>query len=76
MTDKEKDPIRNRPADKGSNEDPDVRDRSGLKPGSSTISDSKSDESDEHLTETASDNFRTEKFGENADTSFDEVDED
>lgn len=64
---------RNRPSEVGRDNDPHLRDDSALQPGISTVSSSDTDEADESLTETASDDFTEEEFGEGADEAFDEV---
>jgi len=63
----------NRPSVAGRGNDPDLRDDSALQPGVSTISSSDTDEVNDSLTETASDDFAEDKFGEGADEAFDEV---
>lgn len=68
-----KGPKRNLPSDEGRSKDPHRREESGQQPGASTYSSSDTDDLNQDLTETASDNFRTEPFGEDADTKFDEV---
>lgn len=66
---------RNEPAEKGQNKDSNLRDESALQPGISTVSNSNYDEHNEELTKTAADNFRGENnLDENADPTFDEVD--
>jgi len=67
---------RDRPAEEGRKNDPDLRDETDIQPGVSTISSSPTDEANQHLTKTASDNFRTTEFAVDADKRFDEVDED
>ncbi len=67
------DTVRNRPSDEGEHNDPNIRDDSALKPGTNTISNSDTDDVNNHLTKTASDGFRTEKADKRADKSFDEV---
>ena len=69
------DPLRNRPSDDGAHNDPNIRDESALKPGTYTISDSKTDDVNNHLTKTASDSFREGVADKKADTRFDEVDD-
>ena len=64
---------RNRPAEAGRNNDPDIRDESGQQPGVNTMSSSETDEANQHLTKTAADSFRDEKADPNADPSFDEI---
>ncbi len=69
-------PNRNRPADKGRNNDPYTRDDSGQQPGVSTMSNSgNNEEFNERLSSTASDNFREKNFGSDADSAFDEIGE-
>jgi hypothetical protein len=73
--DKHNDDIkRNRPADDGRRNDPNIRDESALQPGTNTISSSDTDDVNQHLTRTASDNFRTGQRDPKADPSFDEID--
>ncbi|MFL5740550.1 MAG: hypothetical protein ACJ75B_10065 [Flavisolibacter sp.] len=68
-------PRRNEPAEEGRKNDPDLRDRSGVQPGTSTISKSETDEDNQELTKTGADNFRTDTEKDpNADPAFDEVD--
>ena len=65
---------RNKPSDKGENNDPNVRDESASKPSIETVSNSTYEDDNEELTETAADDFREEtNFDQNADPSFDEV---
>ena len=45
--------LRNRPAEKGRNDDPDLRDRSGIQPGTGTISRSETDPENEIRTRTS-----------------------
>ena len=68
-----KGPKRNLPSDAGRSNDPHRREESAQQPGVSTYSSSDTDNTNQDLTETASDNFRTEPVGEDADTSFDEI---
>jgi len=51
------DPQRNRPQSEGEKNDPDLRDRSGVQPGASTVSSSPTDKANEKLTETNSGSF-------------------
>jgi hypothetical protein len=67
---------RNTPAEEGGNDDPNLRDHSGIQPGVSTISSSETDRVNEAYQELASDNFREDEFGKDADKSFDEIEED
>ena len=68
------DPTRNRPADEGRRNDPDVRDESAIQPGVNTVS-SSTDSGNKELTKTAAGDFRTNDEGDkNADPAFDEVD--
>jgi hypothetical protein len=76
MNNKEKDPVRNRPAEERTNNDPNVRDQDARQPDVNTISGNKDyEEANEDLTKTASDNFREDNWANDADTRFDEVDE-
>lgn len=69
------DPVRNRPAEEGQRNDPDLRDESGIQPGVNTISSSNTDAQDKELSKTAADNYRTsDEEDKNADPEFDEVD--
>lgn len=67
---------RNVPSDEGRRGDPHKRDESAAQPGVNTISSAPNDDANQHLTETASDNFQTDKWHSDAkaDPSFDEVD--
>jgi hypothetical protein len=67
------DPKRNRPSEEGKDNDPNVKDDSAIQPHVNTISSSNSDNSNEQLTKTANDDFRTEKKNDKADTVFDEI---
>ena len=51
-------PSRNRPADEGRRNDPDLRDESAAQPGVNTLSSSDYDDNNQKLTETAAHNFR------------------
>jgi len=62
-----KDPNRNRPAEEGRKNDPDLRDESAAQPGVQTMSSSTADEANQHLTETARDSFREGDRDKNAD---------
>jgi len=66
------DPGRNRPAEKGKDHDPDLRDDSAIQPGVSTISTSDSDKQDESKTQTGKDSFRTAADDPYADRDFEE----
>jgi len=67
------DPKRNVPAEKGRRNDPHVRDEDATQPGLNTISSAPNDEANQHLTRTASDDFREDSPGdEKADKRFDE----
>lgn len=63
---------RNRPAEEGKNNDPNLRDYAGQQPGASTISTSRTDEANQELTETAKDGFNENKPDERADATLDE----
>lgn len=64
-------------AEKGSNNDPGLRDQTAMPPGTNTIRNSDYDDANEHLTGTAADDFRTQdKKDPNADKSFDDVEND
>ena len=67
------DPKRNRPTEKGERNDPNIRDEDAGQPGVKTISSGNNDDANQHLTKTASDDFREDKAGdENADKRFDD----
>lgn len=53
-----KDTNRNRPAEEGRKNDPDLRDESAAQPGVQTMSSSDTDEGNQHLTETTRNSFR------------------
>jgi hypothetical protein len=68
----EKDFTRNRPTEKGQQNDPNLRD-DDARQGANTMSTSKTDNAKENLTRTTSDNFREDSPGdEKADKRFDE----
>jgi hypothetical protein len=73
---KEKEPQRNKTADQGKNNDPGLRDQSQQQPGVQTRSSNDSDESDQRLTKTASDNFREDDWAEGADADLDSGEKD
>jgi hypothetical protein len=65
---------RNRPADKGRDNDPNVRDDSATQPGVSTMSDSGTgDRFNERITKTTGDNNDDPNYGSDADPAFDEI---
>ena len=66
---------RNRPAEDGRKNDPDLRDESAAQPGASTISSSNTDEANQHLTKTAGDSFRGTIPDKKADKKFDDNEE-
>jgi hypothetical protein len=73
MEDK-KDIGRNRPAEEGRKNDPNIRDRSGIQPGASTISKSDTDEVNEDLTRTTTDNSHPSESSDSyADPDLDET---
>ena len=75
--DKKSDEIkRNIPSEEGRRNDPHIRDESAQQPGVSTISSSDFDDENERTTKTASDSFRTENWGTDADPAFDEIADD
>lgn len=69
---KNTDPIRNLPSDEGKQNDPNKRDEDARQPGVSTMSSGKNDEANQHLTETAADDFREEPRDSKADKRFNE----
>ena len=66
------DPKRNKPAEEGRNDDPDLRDRSAVQPGVSTVSSGDNDADDENITETG----KGKENDPRADRTMDEVDYD
>lgn len=76
MADDKEKLVRDRPEENGRKNDPDLRDETDTQPGVNTISNSPDDAANQHLTKTASDNFRATDFDTDADKRFDEVDED
>ena len=70
------DPGRNRPADEGKRNDPNLRDDSASQPGVNTMSNSDYDDDNKDLTETAADSFRGDDLDENADPDLDDIHED
>lgn len=62
---------RNRPAEKGRKNDPDLRGESAAQPGVQTTSSSKTDEANENVSETAADNFRENAPDKGADADLD-----
>jgi hypothetical protein len=74
--DQEKDIKRNRPSNIGRDNDPNIRDESGLQPGMNTISPSGTDDANNQVTSSAMGNAETTEFDTeaNADPTFDEVD--
>ena len=67
---------RNRPAEKGRKNDPDLRDESAAQPGVQTMSSSKTDEANEKVSETAADDFRENAPDKGADADLDHTDAD
>ena len=65
-------PQRNRPGEKGENNDPFLRDNSAAQPGMNTISDSDTDKANEEITKTTSGNFGEDARKDDADKTFDE----
>lgn len=78
MEKKHEDPERNRPVEKGRDNDPNIRDYSAQQPGVNTMSDSGAKDQDfnQKLSRTAGDNFRENDFGKDSDPAFDEIGED
>ncbi len=72
MADEKEDFTRNRPTEKGRQNDPNLRD-DDARQGANTMSTSETDSGKENLTRTSSDNFREDAAGDaNADKRFDE----
>jgi hypothetical protein len=68
-------PKRNEPAEKGRNNDPNIRDESAIQPGINTVSTSDYADDNQHLTKTAVDDFREDINNDpNADRTLDEAD--
>jgi hypothetical protein len=74
--DKDKDIKRNRPSNVGHDNDPNIRDESATQPGTSTISQSGTDDTNNRITSSAMDDAETTEFDmeKNADPTFDQVD--
>ncbi|MEI6946506.1 hypothetical protein V9K67_04840 [Paraflavisolibacter sp. H34] len=70
------DPQRNRPSEKGSHNDPNVRDYAAPRPNVSTVSDNDYRESNEKVTRTASENHPSSESDKYADRNFENIDED
>ena len=67
------DPKRNIPAEEGRRNDPNIRDEDARQPGVNTMSSTENDDVNQHLTRTATDDFREDREGdEKADKKFDE----
>ncbi|MEO6069516.1 MAG: hypothetical protein ABIN57_09855 [Chitinophagaceae bacterium] len=66
------DPSRNKAAEKGRKNDPDLRDDSAIQPGVQTISESPTDESNSSPTKTSSGSFGEDTSNDGADASFDD----
>jgi hypothetical protein len=69
---KEKDMERNRPAEKGRSNDPNLRDEDARNPQVNTISSNDEERDNEKLSETAKDNFREEPVDPRADKNLDD----
>jgi hypothetical protein len=69
---KEKDMRRNRPAERGNNNDPYLRDEDATAPGANTISSNDRENDNQRLSETAKDNFREEPADPRADKNLDD----
>jgi hypothetical protein len=66
-------PSGNKSAEKGKNNDPELRDNSAIQPGVSTISKSKTDPDNAKVSRTAADSFHEDEEGDqDADKRFDE----
>lgn len=74
MDEEQKEFHRNLPSDEGRRKDPVRREESGQQPGVQTYSSSDTDGSNQNLTKTAGEGFREEPFGENADPTFEDID--
>lgn len=72
--DKNTDPQRDRPSEKGRKNDPFLRDETAAPPGTNTISPSKTDEANENVTHSAMDGKKLTEFDvdRKADPSFDQ----
>lgn len=69
------DPTRNRPADEGRNNDPNLRDDSGQQPGVNTMSSSDIDDDYDVETKSALENENVRDFEDDADLAFDDIDD-
>ncbi|HVG39966.1 MAG TPA: hypothetical protein VM888_00045 [Chitinophagaceae bacterium] len=74
MNKEETNPKRNEPTEKGRNNDPNIRDDSGIQPGIQTNSKSDYDETNEHRTNSSSGNFGEDTGAQKADAAFDDID--
>jgi hypothetical protein len=67
-------PERNRPADVGTRNDPDLKDQSAAQPGVNTMSSSEYDDDNQNLTKTAAENFTPNSdIDEKADPDLDDI---
>lgn len=73
MDNRNEDIKRNRPAEERRGNDPHIRDESAQQPGTNTMSSSDTDDVNQHLTRTASDDFRPKRRDPRADPAFDEI---
>ena len=64
---------RNQPADEGRRNDPNVRDETAIQPGTNTISSSKTDDANQHVTRSGMENQQASAEQDNADPTFDEI---
>jgi len=71
----ENEPTRNRASEEGRNNDPNLMDDSSQQPGLQPVSSRNSDESEEDVTETASNDLSEEELDEDADADFEDEDE-
>jgi hypothetical protein len=72
MMNEKTNPERNRPAEKGGKNDPNVRDNSAAQPGVNTMSESPGDKANEEITKTGSGNFGEDVNRDSADKTFGE----
>ena len=70
------DPQRNRPAEKGRDNDPNIRDYAAPRPNVSTVSDNDYKGANEKVTKTVSENHPSSESDKYADRHFEDIDED
>jgi hypothetical protein len=73
MSDDKNKIIRNEPSEKGSSNDPNVRDYSAIQPGVQSVSSSDTDKSNENLTSTGADSISEQDNNGFSDPKFDDA---